>query len=107
MFALGGIIRPVAAFLLMRKSGEWMEPVDERILELLDATGPLQPKPISDEFEARTEHVRYHPNTIGRRCRALEDHGFLVKTGSGVYSITDRGRQYLAGKIDAAEFAEE
>ena len=107
MFVLGGIIRPVAAFLLMRKPGGWNEPVDERILELLAVAGPMQPKTISEEFERRSGAVRYHPNTIGRRCRELEARGFLQKTGAGVYSITDRGREFLEGDLDADDLAED
>lgn len=92
---------------LMRKPGTWMQlPLDERILELLAEEPALQPKTIAEEFQNRTTDVSYHANPIGDRCRALESRGLLYKTGVGVYSITDEGRAYLDGELDAAQLEE-
>lgn len=41
----------------------------------------------------------YSQKYVGTRCRHLENLGMVEKSGRGVYRITRRGRDYLAGEI--------
>jgi len=45
-----------------------------------------------------------HP-TVKRRLPVLTDHGLLEKADEtkGYYRITERGRQYLSGDLDASD----
>ncbi len=82
----------------VRKSAEWMAHADERILELLDQTEPRSPTEIVDD--GRVHFSRQHVNN---RCLILAERGLLQKLGNGVYRITDDGRAYLAGDLDASQ----
>lgn len=49
------------------------------------------------------ENLDYHPGYIGRRLRALRDAGLLDQHDSGLYELSDLGRQFLAGEVSAEE----
>ena len=85
----------------MRKPGGWMQPVDERILEILRDEGNLQPKTINEKMSSLAIDLDYTSEHIGRRCRKLAEYGLLTKFGVGVYSITDLGMDYLKEELDA------
>lgn len=87
---------PSGTSTFMRRHADWMTLADERILEFLAEQGNHQPAQIAKEFG-------FHRKYIGRRCRTLEDYGFLNNRGNGVYQITDRGREYLSGEFDASQ----
>ncbi|MFC4438142.1 MULTISPECIES: helix-turn-helix domain-containing protein [Natrialbaceae] len=72
---------------------EWMEPVDDEILELLQDEDIFMPDQIAEEIEPRVPHVAY-------RCRELVDHGLVTKHATGMYDINERGERYLAGDLD-------
>ncbi|WP_204960023.1 phage repressor protein [Salinigranum salinum] len=76
-----------------------MKPVDDLILELLKDEGQYPPKLIGEKTDK-------HPKYVGRRCRALRDHGLLRNLGRGLYQITEDGELYLEGELDAAEVAD-
>ena len=80
----------------MRRHAEWMTLADERILEYLSEMGNHQPSQIAQEFG-------FHRKYIGKRCRILEENGFLTNRGNGVYQITEQGQKYLRGEYDASE----
>lgn len=40
---------------------------------------------------------------VGRRLRKVADGGLLKPLGNGVSEITEQGKQYLDGEIDADE----
>ncbi len=88
----------------MRKHAKWLTQTDERILEFLLDEGNYPPTAISRELsaQANSEAMKYHPNHVGRRCRELANYGLVVNVGSGTYSITDDGRAYLSGDLDAS-----
>ena len=69
---------------------------DERILEYLSEMGNHQPAQIAEEFG-------FHRKYIGKRCRILAKNGFVENRGNGVYQITDLGRGYLSGEVDASK----
>ena len=71
---------------------------DERILEYLSTTETSTPKKMADSGD-----VRFSRQYIGERCRKLADYGMVQHLGNGVYRLTERGEQYLEGKLDAEE----
>lgn len=87
-----------------RQSGKWMNIVDDRILEYLanedEVASPAEIK--------RGAGLPWSGTHVARRCRKLDEMGFLTKvSGAGVYSISERGRDYLAGEFDARTLDDE
>jgi len=81
----------------MRPRVEWMNQTDDRILELLDESGLiLSPAVIAVNLE-------YNRSWISRRISKLVDVGLVESINEGYYRITDFGREYLVGDIDADE----
>jgi predicted transcriptional regulator len=83
----------------MRPVVSWMTKSDDAILELLlDTAIALPPAVIA--FNT----VVSHP-TVRRRLPKLLEHGLVRKADEdkGYYEITEKGRQYLAGDLDASE----
>lgn len=79
----------------MRPRVEWMNQTDDRILELLDESDLiLSPAVISVNLE-------YNRSWISRRISKLVDVGLVEAVNEGYYKITDRGRAYLSGELDA------
>ncbi|MFP8954341.1 hypothetical protein ACLI4Z_15440 [Natrialbaceae archaeon A-arb3/5] len=75
---------------------DWMEPVDEEILELLRSDEIFSPSHINDEGVCRAPHAAH-------RCRELTDRGLLKKYMEGMYELTDRGERFLDGDVDPAD----
>lgn len=82
----------------MRISGKWMVLLDDRILEFLQEEGPKIPSKIAND-----DRIHYGDQYVGDRCRKLSEYGLLENIGNGVYVITEQGKQYLAGDLDASE----
>ncbi|GAA0555823.1 MarR family transcriptional regulator [Halorubrum ejinorense] len=81
----------------MRPRVEWMNQTDDRILELLaESDLILTPAVIGKNLE-------YTRNWVSRRISKLEDASLVEPVDSGYYRITERGRAYLSGEIDADE----
>jgi predicted transcriptional regulator len=79
----------------MRQPGDWMQnPTDDRILEVLDSGLELGPATIAHNID-RTR------SWVSQRLSALVDHGLAAQTAPGYYEITDDGRRYLTGDLDA------
>ncbi|MFA9502401.1 winged helix-turn-helix domain-containing protein [Natrinema sp. H-ect1] len=79
----------------MRKPGEWMQlPTDERILEILESGLLLSPQVIAKNIGKSRSHV-------SRRLSVLIDYGLATRVERGYYEITDAGKRYLAGELDA------
>lgn len=71
-----------------------MSQCDNRILEFLDETDIVAtPFVIS-------KNIDYSRQYVNQRVRILTENELLEKTGEGLYRISDRGRQYLAGELD-------
>ncbi|OYR45257.1 winged helix-turn-helix transcriptional regulator [Halorubrum sp. Hd13] len=84
----------------MRKPAEWMQmPTDDRILEALESGLRLTPAVIGENIDRSRQHVT-------RRLSELTEQGFVEKPKRGYYEITELGREYLAGEIDANELEE-
>lgn len=84
----------------MRPLVDWMTKSDPAILELFEETGlSMPPAVVSYNIEGVS-----HP-TVKRRLPILADEGLLERAEDkrGYYRITDRGRAYLAGDLDAGD----
>ena len=81
---------------MRRQRAEWMKPADDRILETLEGQGAGTPKSLADELEMNNDYV-------GSRCRTLVAYGLVDRVSRGLYKITDDGRAYLLGNLDASE----
>lgn len=72
-------------------------PIDDRILEVLGSSElVLSPSIIAFNIEKTREEV-------GRRLSELTNRRFVNRVERGKYEITDRGRAYLSGELDASE----
>ena len=80
----------------MRKSGSWMTIWDDRILEYIQEEESGSPAELKD-----SGYIRVSKSHISRRLRRLAEYGMLQHLGNGVYVITQRGEDYLAGDLDA------
>jgi len=84
----------------MRPLVSWMTKSDDAILELLDECGiAIPPRAIAFNIENVSRP------TVDRRLPKLEEAGMVERYDDpqGYTLITDRGRAYLAGEIDAEE----
>ena len=73
-----------------------MEQTDERILEFLDDVGWATP-----HIMARERGFDATEGRIGDRCERLVYAGFITPLHRKTYEITQWGRLYLQGEIDA------
>jgi Mn-dependent DtxR family transcriptional regulator len=83
-----------------RDRAEWMAGIHDHILETLHDVGNLQPSEVADR-------IRKNPSYTGSKCRELARYGLVKNMGSGTYSITEQGREYLAGELDASELEQD
>jgi predicted transcriptional regulator len=88
----------------MRQPAEWMRPKDDRILEALDEVGNLTPIGISRE--GLIPRVNTTASYASERCNKLVKYGLLMYIDSSTFAITDIGREYLAGNLDASTLDE-
>lgn len=79
---------------------DWMEPVDERILEFMQSEDAFEPTQFDDEGICPAKYASY-------RCRELAAYGLLNRLMPGVYELTDAGERYLAGELDPSELEPE
>lgn len=79
----------------MRKRADWMTRADDEILEYLASESAGTPKVIADALDRSNSY-------IGVRCRKLASYGLVDRPSRGFYVITDEGRSYLEGELDAS-----
>ncbi|GAB3327804.1 winged helix-turn-helix domain-containing protein [Haloplanus salinarum] len=80
----------------MRQRADWMVPSDDAILEYLADAGEVPPAVIGRNIDS-------HPNYVGERCRTLASYGLVDRREDGYYALTDYGRRYLSGDLDATQ----
>ncbi|WP_254544133.1 winged helix-turn-helix domain-containing protein [Halomarina pelagica] len=89
----------------MRPRTSWMTDSDDTILEFLqDCNLALPPRAI--EYNLRSRHnVEISYSTVNRRLKPLFEVGLVQKEypKGGFYSLTEKGRAYLAGDLEASE----
>ncbi|WP_281195757.1 winged-helix domain-containing protein [Halorubrum sp. F4] len=79
-----------------------MTMTDLVILEFLnDYDLELAPKPLYRNLNRHGHNIGY--STVRGRLPDLAEKGLLVKDTDGYYHLSDLGREYLAGDIDADE----
>lgn len=84
----------------MRPRVSWMNQTDDRILELLDESGLiLSPSVIAVNLD-------YTRNWVSRRISKLVDAGLIEKVDGSYYGISELGRAYLEGNLDAEALEE-
>jgi DNA-binding IclR family transcriptional regulator len=78
----------------MRPRVDWMNQTDDHILEMLAESGlELSPSVLAHNLE-------YSRSWVSRRLSKLTEVGLTEAVGS-YYGITEKGRQYLTGDLDA------
>jgi DNA-binding IclR family transcriptional regulator len=78
----------------MRPRVEWMNQTDDRILDLLEESGlELSPAVLAHNLD-------YSRSWVSRRLSKLTEAGLTEVEGT-YYGITNKGRAYLAGDLDA------
>jgi len=80
---------------------------DGLILEFLDEHDlELPAKPLYRNLNRHGHEIGY--STVRLRLGELQDHELIEKVGeAGYYQITDRGRAYLSGDLDAEDLETE
>ena len=74
-----------------------MTQADDRILETLEDSGLiLSPRMLA----VNTDYSRHY---VSERLALLLESELVEKQGEGLYLITDQGRAYLAGELDAED----
>lgn len=79
-----------------RKSDDWMEQLDERVLEHLADEGVSTPRVMASRRGFGASEPR-----VAERCRMLADAGFVAPVSDRTYEITTWGLRYLSGQVDA------
>lgn len=74
---------------------------DDRIMEVIREDGPTS----ASELD-KVDYIRTSRPNISRRLNKLADHGLLHRLPNGVYSLTEKGNQYLDGELDVEELEE-
>jgi len=81
---------------------------DDSILEFLDERDvALSPRGLDINLDREGIGISYR--TINRRLKRLHEEGLVEKADEerGWYAITDKGRKYLEGDLDASELEDE
>jgi len=78
-----------------RLPASWMTAADDDIMELVREHGNLSPKAVESFGGPRASHV-------SRRAALLCDYGLLTRIYRGLFGMTDKGRWYLDGRLDAS-----
>lgn len=82
-----------------RKSANWMQQVDERILEHLAEDGWASPQTMVSD--SRFERMKVSRGHIRERCEELARRELIAPIYSDMYEITTEGLAYLRGDLDA------
>lgn len=81
---------------VVRQPAEWMQPVDDRILEIFREHGNLTPAAVEKFGGPSSSHA-------SRRCKKLAHYGLLEQIVTGLYTLTEEGGSYLDEELDASE----
>lgn len=74
-----------------------MTQADDRLLETFDESGMvLSPRILA----VNTDYSRHY---VSERLAVLLDGGLVEKVDDGLYQITEKGRDYLKGELEAHE----
>lgn len=73
-----------------------MKAPDYFLLEFLAEEGLSSPSDIASDGR-----IPYGRTYINQRLIELDEHGFTRNAGNGMYQLTERGQEWLAGDFDA------
>ncbi|WP_435156765.1 hypothetical protein [Haladaptatus sp. DFWS20] len=93
----------------MRNRASWMNKATDPVLELLADTGYALPSGVIYYNLSHKEQTDVSRRTVLRALDPLKKHG-LVKIADETetyYEITDKGRKYLSGELDAEKLESE
>jgi len=79
----------------------WMSPIDYEILLFFEKHD------ISVSPKVLGANIDYDRQYTSKRCRRLLDEGILQKDENGLYRLSEKGRQFLAGDLDAEELEDD
>ncbi|MFC4449812.1 MarR family transcriptional regulator [Halorussus aquaticus] len=79
----------------------WMSPIDYEILLFFEDHDILvSPKVLA-------VNIDYDRQYTSKRCRKLTQEGILEQDDSGLYRLSDKGRKFLSGDLDAEELEDQ
>lgn len=85
----------------MRPRVSWMNQTDDYILEILDESDLiLSPSIIAVNLD-------YTRNWVSKRLAKLREAGLIERVDEGHYRITKKGREYLAGELNADDLEDD
>lgn len=76
---------------------DWMSPIDYEILEFFESHD------IIINPSSLAANIDYDTSYTAKRCDLLSTHDLLQKLTGPKYELTEFGRRFLNGKIDASE----
>ena len=88
----------------MRLRASWMKPKDDPLLEWVCRDGNMTPTAVSRE--GAVSRVDCSADYAGVRLRELAKRGLVDRIDIGLYGISDDGRGYLTGEVDASQLEE-
>jgi Mn-dependent DtxR family transcriptional regulator len=71
---------------------------DDRLMEVIRKKGPSSAGELVDH-----QYIHVSKSTISRRLNKLADYELLDRLPNGVYRLTEKGENYLDGKLDAEQ----
>lgn len=91
----------------MRRRGRWMNAGCDPVLEILRDAESVGLRLSRDNVLKNINLKLKGPpskSTVYRSFDLLEEHGFIESDSQELFSITEPGKQYLAGEIDASDY---
>jgi Mn-dependent DtxR family transcriptional regulator len=86
----------------VRKPNDTITKASERILELLKNNEPLPVGAITEELSGINNELAYSTSTVSRATTTLAENS-LIEEHYGNYSITQKGEDFLHGRIDLTD----
>jgi len=80
---------------VVRQRADWMNPIDEIILETMQDEGNLTPLALEDLGVTSKSHG-------SDRLSLLARYGLVERVSRGLYRLTDEGEAFLAQELDAS-----
>jgi len=94
----------------MRKRADWMVRNDDVILEILADADPIAvpPQVVHYHIETSTASLNVSKQTVSNRLQLLTKANLVrkVRENAGYYELTESGRGYLAGELEAPDIGE-
>jgi hypothetical protein len=84
-----------------RERAPWMRPLDDRLLEVLQARGPLAPSGLRSLLVTTAGPTTRSAQEVEARLATLRRRGLVGRQGDRL-AVTATGSAYLRGEVDAA-----